>query len=186
MDNSERHNGIASTESVTDLEIFALDMQERIAWDPKTQKKLFFRIEDIRLFIAGLSMSRLHVLQGICGTGKTSLVKAFSRAVGGGCKTVAVQAGGRDKTDLVGHYNSFEKQFYEQDCLKGLYEAQTPFYKDRPYIILLDEMNLSRPEQYFADFLSALEMEMDDPDYKITLMTSPHPAAPKGFKDGSA
>jgi len=182
MDNSENHNATASTESVTNLEIFAGEMQQRIAWDPKAEKELFFRIEDIRLFIAGLSMSRLHVLQGISGTGKTSLAQAFARAVGGGCETVSVQAGWRDKDDLIGHYNSFEKQFYERPCLQGLYEAQTPFYKDRPYIVLLDEMNLSRPEQYFAEFLSALEL--DHRKQLLALMTSSHSGSPRGFQEG--
>lgn len=182
MDKSDKHNRAATTEEVGSLVDFVSDMQQRIAWDPETKKELFFQEQDIRLFIAGLSMSRLHVLQGISGTGKTSLALAFARAVGGGSTTVPVQAGWRDKDDLIGHYNSFEKQFYERPCLQGIYEAQTPFYEDRPYIILLDEMNLSRPEQYFAEFLSALELDYND--QQLTLMTSSHAGAPQRFTDG--
>ena len=182
MDTDEEHNRTATTENITNLVDFVSEMQQRIAWDKDTNKELFFRLEDIRIFVAGLSMSRLHILQGISGTGKTSLAMAFSRAVGGGCTTVSVQAGWRDKDDLLGHYNSFEKQFYERPCLQGLYEAQTPFYADRPYVVLLDEVNLSRPEQYFAEFLSALEH--DHKDQLLTLMTSPHPGAPKSFIEG--
>lgn len=179
MDTSEEHNRTATVEKVSSLKIFAKELRHRIAWDNETGKELFFREEDIRLFLAGLSMSKLHILQGISGTGKTSLAKAFARAVGGGSKTVSIQAGWRDKDDLIGHYNSFEKKFYERPCLQGLYEAQTPFYSDRPYVILLDEMNLSRPEQYFAEFLSALEL--DRKDQKLTLMTSAHAGAPNLF-----
>ena len=102
-------------------------------------------------------MSQLHVFQGISGTGKTSLAKAFAKAMGGFCTDIAVQAGWRDRDDLLGHYNSFEKRFYEKDCLQALYKAQTETWSDRCNVILLDEMNLSRPEQYFAEFLSALE-----------------------------
>jgi len=182
MDKSDKHNRAATTEEVGSLVGFVSDMQQRIAWDPDTKKELFFQENDIRLFIAGLSMSRLHILQGISGTGKTSLALAFARAVGGGSITVPVQAGWRDKDDLIGHYNSFEKQFYERPCLQGIYEAQTPFYEDRPYIILLDEMNLSRPEQYFAEFLSALELDFKD--QQLTLMTASHAAAPQRFTDG--
>jgi len=182
MDKSDKHNRTATTEKVGCLESFVLNMQQRIAWDPETKKELFFQEDDIRLFIAGLSMSRLHILQGISGTGKTSLALAFARAVGGESTTVPVQAGWRDKDDLIGHYNSFEKQFYERPCLQGIYEAQTPFYEDRPYIILLDEMNLSRPEQYFAEFLSALEL--DYKDQQLTLMTASHTGAPQRFTDG--
>ena len=179
MDISEDHNKKAISEKVLSLKTFVSELRQRIAWDQETGKELFFREEDIRLFLAGLSMSKLHILQGISGTGKTSLAKAFARAVGGGSMTVSVQAGWRDKDDLIGHYNSFEKKFYEQPCIKGLYEAQTPFYVDRPYIILLDEMNLSRPEQYFAEFLSLLEM--DHKDQQLELMTAPHAGAPRLF-----
>jgi DNA repair exonuclease SbcCD ATPase subunit len=172
----------ATTENIPSLSTFAKELQQRIAWDEKENKELYYRIEDIHLFIAGLAMSRLHILQGISGTGKTSLAKAFARAVGGACKTIYVQAGWRDKSDLVGHFNAFEKKFYELETLQGLYEAQCPFYEDRPYVILLDEMNLSRPEQYFAQFLSALEM--DPNDRILDLMTTSTGNSPKLLIDG--
>ena len=180
LDSKYRANSL--TEAVPSLKVFARELQHRIAWDAKEKKELYYRIEEIQLFLAGLAMSRLHILQGISGTGKTSLAKAFSRAIGGGCKTISVQAGWRDKGDLVGHYNAFEKKFYEQETLQGLYEAQCPHYSDRPYIILLDEMNLSRPEQYFAEFLSALEL--DPKDRIIPLMTTELPGGPELLIDG--
>lgn len=180
LDSKLRAKGI--TETVPSLTDFAKDLQHRIAWDADEQKELYYRLEDIWLFIAGLSMSRLHILQGISGTGKTSLAKAFARAVGGGVKTISVQAGWRDKGDLIGHFNAFEKKFYEQETLQALYEAQSPAYSDRPYIVLLDEMNLSRPEQYFAEFLSALEL--DPKDRIITLMTTGQPNGPEKLIDG--
>ncbi|NDW15168.1 AAA family ATPase [Alteromonas genovensis] len=170
------------TESVPSLSEFANELQHRIAWDANEQKELYYRFEDICLFIAGLAMSRLHILQGISGTGKTSLAKAFARAVGGGVKTISVQAGWRDKGDLVGHFNAFEKKFYEQETLQALYEAQSPAFSDRPYIVLLDEMNLSRPEQYFAEFLSALEL--DPKDRILTLMTTGQPNGPENLIEG--
>ena len=110
-----------------------------------------------QVLLGGLAMSQLHVFEGISGTGKTSLAKAFAKAMGGFCTDIAVQAGWRDRDDLLGHYNAFEKRFYEKDCLQALYKAQTDAWSDRCNVILLDEMNLSRPEQYFAEFLSALE-----------------------------
>lgn len=180
LDSRLRPKGI--TESVPPLRDFAKELQHRIAWDSAEQKALYYRHEDICLFIAGLAMSRLHILQGISGTGKTSLAKAFSRAVGGGVKTISVQAGWRDKGDLIGHFNAFEKKFYEQETLQALYEAQSPAYSDRPYIVLLDEMNLSRPEQYFAEFLSALEL--DPKDRILTLMTTGQPIGPEMLIDG--
>ncbi len=169
-------------QDVPDLKKFAVELQHRIA-QAEEGATLHFRLEDIQLLIAGLAMSQLHIFQGISGTGKTSLAKAFAKAVGGQCTDIAVQAGWRDRDDLLGHYNAFEKRFYERDCLQGLYRAQTAAYKDRCNIILLDEMNLSRPEQYFAEFLSALEKN-DPRDRLISLSESQLPNAPSLLVEG--
>ncbi len=169
-------------QDVPDLKKFSVELQHRIA-QAEEGSILHFRLEDIQLLIAGLAMSQLHIFQGISGTGKTSLAKAFAKAVGGHCTDIAVQAGWRDRDDLLGHYNAFEKRFYERDCLQGLYRAQTAAYKDRCNIILLDEMNLSRPEQYFAEFLSALEKN-DPRDRLISLSESQLPNAPALLVEG--
>lgn len=95
---------------------------------------------------------------------------------------VPVQAGWRDRDDLVGHYNAFEKRYYEKECLQALYRAQTPTYQDRLNIILLDEMNLSRPEQYFAEFLSALELSGDD--RQVVLMEDSPAKTPRYLREG--
>lgn len=143
---------------------------------------LYYQEKDIRLFLGGLAMSNLHILQGMSGTGKTSLVKAFAEVVGGKCTDIAVQAGWRDKDDLIGHYNAFEKKFYEREALQALYRAQLPEFKDRVNIILLDEMNLSRPEQYFAEFLSAMEKQPGDRE--IVLVENEQKNAPRLLEDG--
>ncbi len=166
-------------EHIPDLKEFVEDLRERIALSPKlidknTQKRLYYSKQDIRAFIAGLAMSQLHILQGISGTGKTSLPVAFARATGGNYKLVEVQAGWRDRQDLIGHFNSFEGKFYESNFLQALYEAQCPSNRDRTYIIILDEMNLSRPEQYFADFLSKLEQDSPTIDL-VTDLDKPSP-----------
>ena len=171
-----------SAQDVPELKKFSVELQHRIA-QAEDGTTLHFRLEDIQLLIAGLAMSQLHIFQGISGTGKTSLAKAFAKAMGGHCTDIAVQAGWRDRDDLLGHYNAFEKRFYERDCLQGLYRAQTDAYKDRCNIILLDEMNLSRPEQYFAEFLSALEKN-DPRDRLISLSESQLPNAPALLVEG--
>ncbi|MBA6390491.1 AAA family ATPase [Colwellia sp. BRX10-3] len=160
------------------LSEFTNELQHRIA-NAEKGVTLYYDINDLRKFVAGLAMSQLHVFEGISGTGKTSLVKAFAKAVGGHVTTVPVQAGWRDRDDLLGHFNAFEKRYYEKECLQGLYRAHTPSYKNRFNIILLDEMNLSRPEQYFAEFLSAIEMR--DGERNIVLMDSSVASPPKYF-----
>ena len=158
------------------------DLQARIAF-AESGKELHFRREDLQLFLGGLAMSQLHILQGISGTGKTSLATAFAKAVGGVCTTIPVQAGWRDRADLLGHYNAFEKRYYERNTLQAIYRAQTEADKDRFHIVLLDEMNLSRPEQYFAEFLSALELA--EGDRWINLMEArPAHGAPSKLRNG--
>lgn len=118
---------------------------------------LYFRLDDLRIFLGGMAMSRLHILEGVSGTGKTSLPIAVAQALGGGYAKIEVQAGWRDNRDLLGYYNEFEKHFREHVFTRSLYEALTPRYRTGLYFVVLDEMNLSKPEQYFADYLSLLE-----------------------------
>ena len=184
MSNMDSHKDFRATlelEDVPDLGIFAKELQHRIAKAERV--KLYYPIEDIRVLLGGLAMSQLHVFQGISGTGKTSLAKAFAKAMGGFCTDIAVQAGWRDRDDLLGHYNAFERKFYEKDCLQALYQAQTPRWSDTCNVILLDEMNLSRPEQYFSEFLSALEKN-DHNERLISLAETALPNAPQNLKDG--
>jgi hypothetical protein len=149
-----------------DLKVFASDVRNLIG-----TTKLFYRPEDIRSFIGGLAACRLHILQGISGTGKTSLPLAFARVMQWGSDLSEVQSGWRDRNDLLGYFNTFEKKFYESSVLKALYKANCPAYENLPFFIILDEMNLSHPEHYFADFLSALEQRKDDKS--VSLLTSP-------------
>lgn len=169
MDGDSKLQLRTHTDEVPNLAHLVKDLQARLYW-ATPEKPLFFQEDVLQLFLGGLAMSQLHVFQGISGTGKTSLATAFAEAIGGEITTVAVQAGWRDRADLLGYYNAFEKRFYERNTLQALYRAQTEADKDRVHIVLLDEMNLSRPEQYFADFLSA--MEMDGEQRRIDLMDS--------------
>lgn len=169
-------------EKTLDLATFAEYVRHRMAWDGSSRKGLFYSAEDVRSFLGGLAMSRLHLLQGISGTGKTSLPVAFARAIGVGHALIEVQAGWRDRQDLIGHFNTFERRFYESEFLKALYRASTPRHRDMPFIVILDEMNLSHPEQYFADLLSALEQ--DQQHQRLVLMTSAVDPAPRLLVDG--
>lgn len=171
------------TDEISDLKVFCQELQHRIAIDPANPDKvLFYELRDIRCFLGGLAMSRLHLLQGISGTGKTSLPLAVARALGAGSTLVEVQAGWRDRQDLVGHFNAFERRFYESEFLQALYRAQCPRYAELVNIVVLDEMNLSHPEQYFADLLSALEQ--DPSIQKLDLMTAPVEPAPAHLRNG--
>jgi len=182
MDSDREYRASMELEEVPDLKLFVEELQHLIAWAEKPVE-LFYPLEDIRVLLGGLAMSQLHVFQGISGTGKTSLAKAFAKAMGGFCTDISVQAGWRDRDDLLGPYNAFERRFYEKDCLQALYKAQTPRWQDTCNVILLDEMNLSRPEQYFAEFLSALEKNNRD-ERLISLSETALPNAPTMLHEG--
>ncbi|MDE6660933.1 MAG: AAA family ATPase, partial [Anaeroplasmataceae bacterium] len=118
---------------------------------------LSYSLEDIATFVAGLGASRLTILQGMSGTGKTSLPKIFAEAIMGNCEVVEVESSWRDKNELLGYYNEFSKCFTPKKFTQCLYKAR--LNSEVPTFIVLDEMNLSRIEYYFSDFLSLMEHE---------------------------
>jgi hypothetical protein len=135
-------------------------IQQRILAD-RTHRRgntnLAYRDKDIRCLLGGLAMSRLHLLQGISGIGKTTFPKAFAASIGAAYAVIEVQAGWRDRQDLIGHLNAFERRYYETAFTKAVYQAGCAKHESRPFFVILDEMNLAHPEQYFADILSGLE-----------------------------
>lgn len=131
-------------------------------------KPLFYSDRDLRAYLAGMASSHLTILQGMSGTGKTSLPKIFAEAILGEINVVAVESSWRDRNELLGYYNDFSKKFTAKEFTCDLYRAGSDRYKDTIYIIVLDEMNLSRVEYYFADFLSVLEDK--ETNWKIKLV----------------
>ena len=117
--------------------------------------KLYYSIDDIRRFIAGLAVSKIVILQGMSGTGKTSLAYAMGEFLSNPSTVIPVQPMWKERTDLVGYYNEFTKRFNETTLLQKMYEAN---YSKSMYITILDEMNIARVEYYFAEFLSLLEI----------------------------
>lgn len=163
----------------------------------KSDKPFYYSQKTIRIFLAGLHMSPISILQGISGTGKTSLPREFAKALvadpnytgideenmnNSPYRICAIQSGWRDNMDLMGYYNSFEHKYKETDFFKALYLANQPKYIDTLFLIILDEMNLSRPEHYFADFLSLLEQSPDE--RFINLTNTPNEVLPQSIKGG--
>ncbi|MGN1334400.1 MAG: hypothetical protein ACI4U1_04715 [Anaerovoracaceae bacterium] len=145
-----------------------------------SQMKLYYTPEIIRRFIAGMAASKLLILEGISGTGKTSLPYSFSRYMLNPATLVSVQPSYRDRTELLGYFNEFSKRFNETEFLRAMYEAG---YRQDPSLIVLDEMNLARIEYYFAEMLSILEMPSHD-EWVIDLVPTGWPKDPKLLDDG--
>ena len=70
---------------------------------------LSYTPEDIASFIAGLGSTKLLILQGMSGTGKTSLPKIFCEALMGNCEIIEVESSWKDKNELLGYYNEFSE-----------------------------------------------------------------------------
>ena len=142
--------------------------------------KLYYTEKMMRIFIAGMASTKLVILQGISGTGKTSLAYAWGKFLKHDSCVASVQPSWRDRTDLFGYFNEFTKKFNETDILKEMYIAN---YTDDIYTIILDEMNLSRVEYYFAEMLSILEMPNKD-EWVIEVVPNSWPTDPKKLKFG--
>lgn len=145
-----------------------------------SRSKLYYEIKTIRLFIAGLASTKMILLQGISGTGKTSLPYMMGKYFQVDATIASVQPSWRDRTELFGFFNEFTKKFNETEVLKRIYEAS---FNDDINIIILDEMNIARVEYYFAEMLSILEMPNPE-EWKIELVPSSWPSDPKHLKDG--
>lgn len=142
--------------------------------------RLYYTIDMMRLFISALASTKLVILQGISGTGKTSLAYAWGKFLKHDSCVASVQPSWRDRTELFGYFNEFTKKFNETEVLKEMYVAG---YTDDVYTVILDEMNISRVEYYFAEMLSILEMPNKD-EWIIELVPSSWKTDPKRLKDG--
>lgn len=145
-----------------------------------SQMHLYYTPEIVRRFIAGMAASKLLILEGISGTGKTSLPYSFSRYMENPATIVSVQPSYRDRTEILGYFNEFSKRFNETEFLRALYEAN---YREDPTLIVLDEMNLARIEYYFAEMLSVLEMPSKD-EWVLDLVPTEWPGDPKKLEGG--
>ena len=107
------------------------------------------------------SIRHFAILTGISGSGKTLLARKYAEALTGTKKpprvcVVTVQPGWTDPSFLLGYLNPLKGDSYEQTSFLDLLLSA----KDKPglpHVAILDEMNLSHPEQYLAQVLSAME-----------------------------
>lgn len=65
--------------------------------------RMYYTLETIRSFIAGMACSRFVILEGLSGTGKTSLPKHFAEYIGCDVCFTSVQASWKDRSDILGY-----------------------------------------------------------------------------------
>ena len=145
-----------------------------------SKMKLYYELEMMRILISSMASTKLIVLQGISGTGKTSLPYCFGKFIKNDVTMASVQPSWRDRTELFGYFNEFTKKFNETEVLRRIYEAS---YNDDINMIVLDEMNIARIEYYFAEMLSVLEMP-DPEQWQLELVPSSWTSDPRNLVGG--
>ena len=138
------------------------------------EEKLYFEPDTIRFFVSGFAASQFEILEGLSGTGKSSLPRYFAKFAGGRVLFMPVQATWRDKSSILGFFNEFSTNYSETEFLIELYHAN--YNPDMLHFFVLDEMNISRVEYYFADLLSVLEYP--EADWKLKIMQLPYDFIP--------
>lgn len=132
---------------------------------------LIYSEELISRFVASLATKPFVLLTGLSGSGKTKLAQSFTQWI---CESkeqyciVPVGADWTNREPLLGYVNALEDEQYilpENKALELIIKANEDLAK--PYFLILDEMNLSHVERYFADFLSVMETK----DEKLKLHT---------------
>lgn len=156
------------------------ELVQRFVRFSASKLKLFYDEKTVATYFAAMGTTKIIILEGISGTGKTSLPYAMGKFFGHDSPIVSVQPSWRDRSELIGYLNEFTKKFNETDFLKYLYEVT---YREDLNFIILDEMNLARIEYYFAEFLSIMEMP-DHDEWKIDVVPDTQKDDPINLMNG--
>lgn len=124
----------------------------------KSKGFLYSKDDIINLFLS-LKTKPFVILSGISGTGKTKIAQLFADSIGateenGQFLLIPVRPDWNDSSDLLG-YIDIQGDFKEGPLTTIIKKAID--HPDKPYFVLLDEMNLARVEYYFSDILSVME-----------------------------
>lgn len=135
-----------------------------------------FNLKTIENYILSLKTKPFVILTGNSGTGKTKLAQLFAQYLyeknesyltDKNYEIVPVGANWTDNKNVLGFYNVLTEEYNETQTFKLIKRALID--KENPYFLILDEMNLSHVERYFADFLSAMESSESIPLYVKTI-----------------
>lgn len=124
-------------------------------------KGFYYDKNEISNLYLSLKTKPFVILSGISGTGKTKIVQLLAESLGataenGQLALIPVRPDWSDGSDLIG-YRDIKGDFQEGPLTRVLKKANRPENRNKPYFLLLDEMNLARVEYYFSDLLSVME-----------------------------
>lgn len=144
---------------IDEKEIFSVDS----FFNKVLESNLNFSKNLVLRLIASLTSKPFVILSGLSGSGKTKLAQSFVEWIcenNSQYKIVPVGADWTNREPLLGYPNGLNPIEYitpDSGVLHLLLEASKEQNQRKPYFIILDEMNLSHVERYFADFLSIME-----------------------------
>lgn len=134
---------------------------------------LVYTQDDLINFHTAIKSGSLVILSGMSGIGKSKLVEIYAKTLKIyntlQCKMISVKPNWNDDSDLIGFLDSINNIYRPASTglVDTLIEASQDKNKDKVFLICFDEMNLSKVEYYFSEFLSVLEQ--DTPYRKLTL-----------------
>ena len=127
---------------------------------------LNFNSDDLINFYTSVKSSRLTIIEGISGTGKSKLVDLYGRTLGlddnGHMLIVPVSPGWTDDTDILGYLDNSSMQYQESSIGLVSFLVEASKHPDKPFLVCFDEMNLAKVEYYFAQFISILENDVNN------------------------
>ena len=115
----------------------------------------------VAAYVTALRTKPFVILAGVTGTGKSKLPALVEAATGGTARLIPVRPDWTDPADVLG-YTDLQGRFRPGSVLRAAREAQSRPYRHLTCIV--DEMNLARVEQYFAEILSRIEDRRPTPD----------------------
>lgn len=124
------------------------------------QKGFLYDTKDLYNFHVAAKSSKLLILSGMSGIGKSALVRLYGEALGLSASQMAflpVRPSWMDDGDILGYLDKNSMLYYPSDT--GLAEllVEASKHPEKMYMVCFDEMNLARVEHYFAQFISVLE-----------------------------
>ncbi len=127
---------------------------------------LHYDIKDLVNFHTAVKTNSLVILSGLSGTGKSSLVDMYAKALGMDREDeerrllyIPVRPSWNDDSDIIGFADTMNMAYHPSDSgfVDFLIRASLPENRDKLFIVCLDEMNLARVEHYFSNFLSLMQ-----------------------------
>jgi hypothetical protein len=146
----------------TEKESFPLDAPALLRDFQQALQKAGLAYDDalVTRFLASLLAKRFIIFTGLSGSGKTRLAQAFARWITQNADDYAVVAVGADwmsNEHIAGYPDRLNSAYAGTAARALILRAGLPENQNVPHVLILDEMNLSHVERYFADVLSAME-----------------------------